>query len=176
MKATSTTCEAWRSPDDEDRKLGVQELDLDDLTGRAVEYGAARRNQMPTDAEYIELVRQDGLAAFPPPLHALCDKIIDTKRYAEIRIWVHVFVRGYEHAQVTEATKLKVRFMHVFGQQLGGGGQFDYTQRTIPWNYVTSYINGYVTAPIIGDMLRILVIPEGLPSGPYDVFVTYYLV
>ena len=131
---------------------------------------------MPTDAEYVELVRQDGVAAFPPPLHALCNKIIDTKNYAEIRLWVHVFILGFEHAPVTEAAKLKVRFVHVFGHQLGGGGQFDYTQRSISWNQVTSYINGYVTAPIIGDRLRILCIPESLPSGPYNVFVTYYLV
>jgi hypothetical protein len=126
---------------------------------------------MPTDAEYVELIRQDGVASFP---HALCDKIIDTKKYAEIRLWVHLFVLG--EAQVTETTKLNVRFMHVFGHQLGGGGQFDYAQRTIPWNHLTSFIDGYVTAPIIGDSLRILCIPESLPSGPYNVFVTYYLV
>jgi hypothetical protein len=131
---------------------------------------------MAQNTKYVELIRQDNLASFPPPLNAVFDNIIYTADWKEIRVWVHVFVEHFATTPVTAATKLHVRFLHVFGQQLGGGGQFDYTQRTIPWNQVTSYINGYVTAPIIGDKLRILCIPESLPPGPYDVFVTYYLV
>jgi hypothetical protein len=131
---------------------------------------------MSTDTKYVELLRDDNVASFPPPLHAVVDKIIDTAGARDIRVWVHVFVKNYAQTPVTAAAKLNVRFLHTFGGQLGGGGQFDYLQATIPWNHVTSYINGYVAAPIIGDKLRILCIADGVPAGPYQVFVTYYLV
>jgi len=131
---------------------------------------------MAANTKYVELIREDNLMSFSPPLSAVCDKIIDTTDYREIRLWVHVFVQNFAQAPVTAATKLHVRFLHVFGHQLGGGGQFDYMQRTIPWSQVTSYINGSVTAALIGDKLRILCTPESLPPGPYDVFVSYYLV
>lgn len=130
---------------------------------------------MSATPRYVELVRQDNCPGFPDPLHAVVDKIIDTAGFNEIRVWVHVFVERYAHTPVTAAAKLNVRFMHVFGGQLGGGGQFDYAQASIPWNHVTSYINGYVTSPIIGDKLRILCSAESLPPGPYSVFVTYHL-
>jgi hypothetical protein len=131
---------------------------------------------MAQNTKYVELVRQENLASFPPPLNAVFDQVVDTADWKEIRVYVNIFVQNYGQNPVTAATKLNLRFMHVFGHQLGGGGQFDYMQRTISWNQVTSYINGYVTAPLIGDKLRILCIPESLPPGPYDVFVTYYLV
>ena len=125
--------------------------------------------------KYVELIRQDNLASFPPPFFFVFDSTIDTADWREIRVWVHVFVENYAQTPVTAAAYLNVRFMHVFGYQLGGGGEFHYTQATIPWNNVTSYIDGYVTAPIIGNKLRIVCGPENLPPGPYDVFVTYYL-
>jgi len=130
---------------------------------------------MPTTTKYVELVRDDNLASFPTPLHSVVDKIIDTADSKEVRVWVHVFVKNYAHTPVTAAAKIDVRFLHTFGSQLGGGGQFDYSQATILWNHMTSYINGYVVAPIIGDKLRILCTANNLPPGPYQVFVTYYL-
>lgn len=130
---------------------------------------------MPARTKYVELIRQDNLAGFPPPFHTVFDNIINTADWKEIRVWVHVFVENYAQTPLTAAAKLNVRFLHVFGQQLGGGGQFDYTRVTIPWNSVTSYIDGYVAAPIIGDKLRIVCDPENLPPGPYNVFVAYYL-
>ncbi len=126
-------------------------------------------------AKYVELVRIDHLASLPDPLHAVFDKTVATEDYAQVRVWVQVFVENYAHTPVTAAARLNVRFLHSFGQQLGGGGQFDYSHATIAWNNVTSYINGYVTAPIIGSQLRILCTAENLPAGPYNVFATYYL-
>ena len=88
----------------------------------------------------------------------------------------HVFITNYATTPLTAAAKLRVEFLHVFGITLGGGGQYQYSQPIIPWNGVTSYINGYVSAPIIGEKLRILRLAENLPAGPYQLFVTYYLV
>jgi hypothetical protein len=95
---------------------------------------------MTQNTKYVELVRQDNLGSFPPPLNAVFDVIIDTAAWKEIRIFVNIFVQNYGQNPVTAAAKLHLRFMHVFGHQLGGGGQFDYMQRTISWNQVTSYI------------------------------------
>ena len=78
---------------------------------------------MSATPKYVELVRQDNCPSFPAPLHAVVDKIIDTAGFNEIRVWVHVFVERYAQTPVTAAAKLNVRFMHVFGGQLGGGGQ-----------------------------------------------------
>ena len=127
-------------------------------------------------SKYVELYRNDNVPSFPAPLRAVFDKTIETLGYSEIRVWVHVFVENYAKTPVTSAAKLNVRFMHLFGGQLGSGGQFDYKQSVIPWNSVTSFINGDVVAPIIGDKLRILCTAGDLPAGPYSVFVTYYLV
>jgi hypothetical protein len=130
--------------------------------------------------KYVELVRNDNIPNFPTPIspgfHEVFDNIIDTTGWREIRVWVHVFIENYASTPVTSAARLNVRFLHPFGRQLGGGGQFDYARRTIYWNNLTSFINGYVTVPLIGDRLRILCTPENLPTGPYSVFVTYYLV
>jgi hypothetical protein len=120
---------------------------------------------MSATAKYVELIRNDNLANLLPPLHQVFDNTIDTGGYKDIRVWVHVFVKNYAHAPVTAAAKLSVELLHVFGGQLGGGGQFDYIRTSIPWNNVTSYINGYVTAPIMGDKLRILCTGENLPQG-----------
>jgi hypothetical protein len=50
---------------------------------------------MAANTKYVELIREDNLMSFPPPLGAVCDKIIDTTDYREIRVWVHVFVRNF---------------------------------------------------------------------------------
>ena len=49
-------------------------------------------------------------------------------------------------------------------------------QATIPWNGVTSYINGYAVKPVIGKQLRLLCHPVGLPPPPYGLSMTYLLV
>ncbi len=126
--------------------------------------------------KYVELLRNDNAPTFSPPLHEVFDQTIDVGDWNEIRLWVHVFVSNYATTPVTAAAKLNVQFFHVFGMQLGGGGQFPYSNAVIPWDGVTSYINGYVSAPIIGEQLRILCYAESLPPGPYELFVTYYLV
>jgi hypothetical protein len=126
--------------------------------------------------KYVELLRNDSAPTFSPPLYEVFDKTIDTADWNEIRLWVHVFVTNYATTPVTAAAKLKGEFFHVFGIVLGGGGQFPYRESVIPWNGFTSYINGYVSAPIIGEKLRIVCLAENLPAGPYELFVTYYLV
>lgn len=135
---------------------------------------------MPTNVEvvrkYVELIRNDSAPTFSPPLYEVFDQTIDTANWNEIRLWVHVFITNYATTPLTAAAKLRVEFLHVFGITLGGGGQYQYSQPVIPWNGVTSYINGYVSAPIIGEKLRILCLAENLPAGPYQLFVTYYLV
>jgi len=88
-----------------------------------------------------------------------------------VRVWVHVFVENYETTPVTSATKLELRFMHNFV----GANSFDYEKVTLPYNNVTSYINGYSIQPIIGSKLRLLCHPINLPAGPYRVSVTYLL-
>jgi hypothetical protein len=123
--------------------------------------------------KYVELVRQDNVAAFPDPF--VFDQTVDTAGWKEISVWVHVFVNNFNLAPITSAAKLRVRFMHVFGHQLGAGGSFDYAAATIPWNSVTSYINGDVHQRLIGDKLRIVCTAENLPPGPYQLFVTCYL-
>lgn len=124
--------------------------------------------------KYVELVRQDNLAAFP--VLFVFDQTVETAGWKEISVWVHVFVDNYALTRVTSAAKLRIRFMHLFGHQLGGGGSFDYAAATIPWNNVTSYINGCVHERLIGDKLRIVCSAENLPAGPYRLFVTIYLV
>jgi hypothetical protein len=61
--------------------------------------------------------------------------------------------------------------MHSFGS----GNSFDYELGTLTSD-VTSYIDGYVARPIIGNRLRVLCHPENLPPGPYNIYATYYLV
>ncbi|HME50364.1 hypothetical protein [Mycobacterium sp.] len=126
--------------------------------------------------KYVELLRNDNAPTFTPPLYEVFDETIDVGDWNEIRLWVHVFVSNYAATPVTAAAKLNVQFFHLFGMQLGGGGQFPYSNAVIPWDGFTSYINGYVSAPIIGERLRILCFAGSLPPGPYELFVTYYLV
>jgi hypothetical protein len=87
---------------------------------------------------------------------------------------VHVFVSNYATTPVTASAKLNIKFFHLFG--IGGAEQFSYRDAVIPWNGVTSYINGFVSAPIIGQKLRIACYAESLPAGPFQLFVAYYLV
>jgi hypothetical protein len=126
--------------------------------------------------KYVELLRNDNASTFSPPLHEVFDETIDVGDWNEIRLWVHVFISNYATTPLTAAAKLNVQFLHIFGIQLGGGGQFIYSNAAISWDHVTSYINGYVSAPIIGEKLRILCYAESLPPGPYELFATYYLV
>ena len=130
--------------------------------------------------KYVELVKLENIPSLGTPLSPgsskVFDSVVDVTGWREIRLWVHVFIENYAATPLTSAAKLHVRFLHTFGHQLGGGGQFEYTRRTIYWNQVTSYINGSATALLIGDRVRILCTPEALPPGPYSVFVTYYLV
>jgi hypothetical protein len=126
--------------------------------------------------KYVELLRNDNAPTFSPPLNEVFDKTIDVGDWKEIRLWVHVFVSNYATTPVTAAAQLNVQFLHVFGVQLGGGGEFIYSNAVIPGDGFTSYINGYVSAPIIGEQLRIVCYAESLPPGPYELFVTYYLV
>lgn len=129
---------------------------------------------MSDHSRYVVLVEQQHVPAFEEPFgpgyQVVFDEKIETKGFAEIRVWVHVFVEDYETNPVTPSSRLTVRFMHQFP-----GGSFDYEQGTITSN-VTSYINGYVAKPIIGDMLRLLCRASNMPPGPYTIDVTYYLV
>ncbi len=125
--------------------------------------------------KYVELFKHEDLAGpsqpFGPGYDVLFDNVVDVDGWKEIRVWVHVFVNNYAATPVTNAAHLKLRFMHVFA-----GGQFDYEHADLPWNQVTSYINGYAIKPVIGEQVRLLCEPVGLPPGPYSLDVTCLLV
>jgi hypothetical protein len=125
--------------------------------------------------KYVELFKNEGLAGpsqpFGPGYDVLFDQVLDVEGWKEIRVWVHVFVNNYAATPVTNAAHLKLRFMHHFA-----GGQFDYEHADLPWNHVTSYIDGYASRPLIGTKLRLLCEPISLPAGPYSLDVTCLLV
>jgi len=127
-------------------------------------------------AQYVELISNQVITAptqpFGPGYDVLFDSEIPVIGWKDVRVWVHVFVENYETTPVTSATKLELRFMHNFV----GANSFDYEKVTLPYNNVTSYINGYSIQPIIGSKLRLLCHPINLPAGPYRVSVTYLLV
>jgi hypothetical protein len=125
-------------------------------------------------SEYVVLLEENDVAAldepFGPGYPVVFDQAVNTEGYAEIRIWVHVFAKNYEMTPITTDTRLIVRLMHQFP-----GGSFDYERQVIK-SKVTSYINGYVAKPVIGDTVRILCAAKNMPAGPYKIHVTYYLV
>nr|WP_300147012.1 hypothetical protein [Propionicimonas sp.] len=122
---------------------------------------------------YVELINET-LTAFPTPFGPTYDVAFDetfpTAGFKEIRLWVHIFADNYETTPITAGAQLEVRFMHVFT-----GGSFSYEELNID-EFAGSYINGYCVIPIIGDELRVVCHPTGMPPGPYHVNVTYYLV
>ncbi len=128
-----------------------------------------------TLTKYVELINNQTIAApnnpIGPGYEVLFDSNIKVDGWKEIRVWVHVFVDNYQTTPVTSAAKLELRFMHNFT-----GGSFDYDKVAIPWNQVTSYINGYAIKPLIGKELRLLCHPVSLPPHPYRLSVTYLLV
>ncbi len=130
---------------------------------------------MSDDTRYVVLIERHRVPAFEEPFgpgyQVVFDEEIETAGFAEIRVWVHVSVENYEADPVTRDSLLTVRFLHRFP-----GGSFDYEEGTIPWNRATSFINGYVSKPIIGDTLRLLCRATDMPPGPYRIHVTYYLV
>ncbi|MGM0384661.1 MAG: hypothetical protein ACQERF_01575 [Actinomycetota bacterium] len=124
--------------------------------------------------KYVQLLNvelEEFATPFGPGYEVAFDETIITAGYNEIRLWVHVFEDNYETTPITPAAQLEVRFMHQFV-----GGSFDYEKRTIGYNGMTSYINGYCAVPIIGNELRVLCRPTGMPPGPYTLQVTYHLV
>lgn len=125
--------------------------------------------------KYVEPIKNQAIAVLPTPFgpgyEVLFDSPISVDGWKEIRVWVHVFVDNYAGTPVTAAAQLELRFMHGFT-----GGSFDYEKATIPWNNVTSYINGYVVKPLIGKQLRLLCHPVSLPPPPYRLSMTYLLV
>ena len=130
----------------------------------------------PVLTKYVELIKNKVLAAPETPLgpgyDELFEKKIPVSGWKEMRVWVHVFVDNYQTTPVTSATKLEIRFLHDFCT----GNSFDYAVTTLPYNGVTSYINGYAIQPIIGKEVRLICHPVNLPAGPYQLSVTYLLV
>lgn len=126
-------------------------------------------------AKYVELVKNQTIATpnYPvgPGYEVLLDSNIKVDGWKEIRVWVHVFVENYAATPITSAAKLELRFMHNFS-----GGSFDYDKVILPWNSVTSYVDGYAAKPIIGKELRLHLHPISLPPHPYRLSVTYLLV
>ena len=126
--------------------------------------------------KYVELFKDKRLLGpttpFGPGYDVLFDSKIKVDGWKEIRLWVHVFVENYAASPLTAAANLQVRFMHNFGS----GNSFDYATADIPFNGVTSYIDGYSIQPILGKELRLLCHPTGLPAGPYTLSVTCLLV
>ena len=54
-------------------------------------------------------------------------------------------------------------------------GSWDYATTTIN-SQVASYIQGWTTQKIIGKSIRVLIMPENMPNGPYTISGSYYLV
>jgi hypothetical protein len=129
-----------------------------------------------TFTKYVELIKNKNLAApltpFGPGYDVLFDEKVPVAGWKEIRVWVHVFVDNYMATPVTAATRLELRFMHDFA----GSNSFDYEVAELPYNHVTSYINGYSIQPLLGKEVRLLCHPVDLPPGPYELSVTYLLV
>ncbi len=125
--------------------------------------------------KFVEPIKNEAIAApatpFGPGYEVLFDSTIAVDGWKEIRVWAHVFVDNYAATPVTSSAQLELRFMHAFT-----GGSLDYEKATIPWNHATSYINGYVIKPIIGNQLRLLCHPVSLPPPPYRLTMTYLLV
>jgi hypothetical protein len=125
--------------------------------------------------KYVELIKNQTITTpstpFGPGYEVLVDSNLKVNGWKEIRVWMHVFVDNYAATPVTSSAKLELRFMHNFT-----GGSFDYEKATIPWNHVTSYIDGYAVKPIIGKELRLLCHPVSLPPPPYRLTVSYLLV
>jgi hypothetical protein len=125
-------------------------------------------------SRYIELLALRNVPSVPEPIGPgygiLFDETIPSGGFQELRLWVHLFARSYASDPITPNTRLIVRFMHCFDQ----GESFDYLQNTFS-SSVSSYIDGFACVPVIGDRIRVLCHPENLPLGPYDLFVTCYL-
>jgi hypothetical protein len=128
-----------------------------------------------TFTKYVELIAAQHLPApltpFGPGYDVLFDKKVAVAGWKEIRVWVHVFVDNYAVTPVTASTRLELRFMHDFV----GANSFDYVTASLPYNQVTSYINGYSIQPVLGTEVRLLCHPVNLPPGPYTLSVTYLL-
>ncbi len=126
--------------------------------------------------KYIELFKDKSIVGpttpFGPGYDVLFDATFKVDGWKEIRVWTHVFVENYAMTPLTNAAHLGLRFMHDFGT----GNSFDYESADLPFNGVTSYIDGYTIKPLIGNKLRLLCHPTGLPAGPYTMGVTYLLV
>lgn len=125
--------------------------------------------------KFVEPIKNEAVTVpatpFGPGYEVLFDSVIPVDGWKEIRVWVHVFVDNYAATPVTSSAQLELRFMHNFT-----GGSFDYEKATIPWNHVTSYIDGYAARPIIGKQIRLLCHPVSLPPPPYRLSITYLLV
>jgi hypothetical protein len=130
----------------------------------------------PVLTRYVELFKDKPLAGptdpFGPGYDVLFDATLKVEGWKEIRVWTHVFIDNYASTPLTNAAHLELRFMHDFSI----GDSFDYERADIPFTGLTSYIDGYAVKPLIGNKLRLLCHPNGLPAGPYRLSVTYLLV
>lgn len=95
---------------------------------------------------------------------------IDTLGYRELRLFARVFITNYQHTPIdTAKARLTIHLFHG-----GGGASSGYASKVLTTR-VTSYIDGYLAAPILGSSTRFILLPEHLPDGPYLIGVTYYL-
>jgi len=124
---------------------------------------------------HMEILARRNFSTVPEPVGTgygiLFDEAVVTAGFSEMRLWTHLFVSNHTAIPVTPNTRLVLRFMHCFGQS----ESLDYEQRILT-SSAASYINGYASVPIIGNLTRILCHPENLPPGPYDLYVDAYLV
>ena len=126
---------------------------------------------MSNETRYVELIARHYVdEPFGPAHPVVFDEEFETAGFSEIRVWVHISVENYDTDPVTPDSRLTVRFYHRFP-----GGSFGYEEGAIS-SSVTSYIDGYLVKPIIGDRLRLACRATDMPPGPYRIDVTYYLV
>ncbi len=128
-------------------------------------------------AKYVEHITLNNVQKFDEPFgpgyQVVFDTTIPVKGYSEIRVWVHVMIRDYQTQAAGPDTQLKVRFLHPFH---GNKDEFDYESGTVQTWDGASFVDGYIVKPVIGNELRLICAPVNMPPGPYDVYMTYYLV
>jgi hypothetical protein len=124
---------------------------------------------------YVELITKKNIAKFAEPVpkfYVAFDEMVDTAGFSEIRLWACIRVINSVATPILGNAKVNVQFIH---QRTSDNIPLAYSQDVIT-SKMTSDIYGFLAIPIIGNSVEILGNPVNMPPGPYDLYVTYYLV
>ena len=94
---------------------------------------------------------------------------IDVLGYREIRVFAHLSANDSKHKPLPKESRLTIRF----GHELKGMGT-SYVTTTFRREF-SAYIEGWVTQPVYGKKLKLIVDADNLPKGKYTLHLTYYL-